>query len=198
MLTLIILVLGPSRMRAQQILFDSFTPPITAGGFSSANGGNSIQVSVTSDVRVGGISVLNRMYTEGNLRFVVLSHPQHQFIYLSPPKAFPADLPDFPTWKQSDPMEFTFLAGHDYLVGYLRSVPVDDVGDRIAESSSGITSELACHCLSNYSSPTYSHNCLNSVDFAVRIYTVPEPSTLLLIGIGAISLVGYRKAKLHG
>jgi len=29
----------------------------------------------------------------------------------------------------------------------------------------------------------------------LRLTLVPEPSTLLLLGIGAISLVGYRKAK---
>lgn len=32
----------------------------------------------------------------------------------------------------------------------------------------------------------------------LRITLVPEPSTLLLLGIGAISLLGYRKAKSHG
>jgi hypothetical protein len=36
-------------------------------------------------------------------------------------------------------------------------------------------------------------------DFSqLRITLVPEPSTLLLLGIGAISLLGYRKAKSHG
>ena len=32
----------------------------------------------------------------------------------------------------------------------------------------------------------------------LRLTLVPEPSTLLLLGIGAISLLGYRKAKSHG
>jgi hypothetical protein len=33
---------------------------------------------------------------------------------------------------------------------------------------------------------------------AVAWATIPEPSTFLLLGIGAISLLGYRKAKSHG
>jgi hypothetical protein len=33
---------------------------------------------------------------------------------------------------------------------------------------------------------------------AAYIFAVPEPSTLLLLGVGAISLLGYRKAKSHG
>ena len=32
----------------------------------------------------------------------------------------------------------------------------------------------------------------------LRLTLVPEPSTLLLLGIGAISLLGYRKAKSDG
>jgi hypothetical protein len=32
----------------------------------------------------------------------------------------------------------------------------------------------------------------------LRLTLMPEPSTLLLLGIGAISLLGYRKAKSHG
>ena len=33
---------------------------------------------------------------------------------------------------------------------------------------------------------------------SIESASVPEPSTLLLLGIGAISLLGYRKAKSHG
>ena len=32
---------------------------------------------------------------------------------------------------------------------------------------------------------------------SIESASVPEPSTLLLLGIGAISLLGYRKARLH-
>jgi hypothetical protein len=32
----------------------------------------------------------------------------------------------------------------------------------------------------------------------LRLTVVPEPSTIFLLGIGAISLLGYRKAKSHG
>jgi hypothetical protein len=36
------------------------------------------------------------------------------------------------------------------------------------------------------------------VGFVLSGSVVSEPSTLLLLGIGAISLLGYRKAKSHG
>jgi large repetitive protein len=44
---------------------------------------------------------------------------------------------------------------------------------------------------------TFGASARNNFVSELRLAYVPEPSTLLLLGIGAISLLGYRKAKSH-
>jgi PEP-CTERM motif len=45
---------------------------------------------------------------------------------------------------------------------------------------------------------TWRTNLFSDGSFGARLFAVPEPSTLLLVGIGATSLLGYRKAKSQG
>ena len=125
------------------ILFDSFTPPSNIGGFSSPNSGLTIQVSVASDLSITGMAVLNEMLSAGALRFCILDTVQHTFLLLTAPISFAQDLAGNPTWKDSTPFSFTLLGGHEYLIGYLRNVGVNDVGDLTAESRNGVTSQLS-------------------------------------------------------
>ena len=165
-------------------VFDSFTPPNTEGGFSSANAGNAIQISATSDLTIAGISVLNEMLAPGNLRFVLYSYPQPNLLLLTDPIAFPADAPGVPTWKDSSPVTFSLTKGNQYLVGYVRDVGVQDVGDRIAESGGGVTSDLFVHCILGFQIPTYSHACIGGMDLGARLQAASEtlPPTILCPG----------------
>lgn len=160
-------------------IFDSFTPPNSNGGFSSQNGGAAIKISVTQDVTLNGIAILNEMLSGGGLRFTILDESTKQFLYLSAPRSFLADVAGA-TWKQSDPFEFNLYGGNNYLIGYVRNVDVNDVGDTASESSSGITSELSLHCLRGFDDPTYSHECITGIDFGVRLIAIPEPSFIYL------------------
>jgi hypothetical protein len=177
---------------ADVVLFDSYTPPVAFGGFSSPDSGVAIEISVASNLTISGIAVRNGMETAGDLRFAILSLPQHQFLYLSLPKTFAADAASTLTWKQSDPLSFTFLAGNKYSVGYLHDVATDDYVDRVAESSSGVTSNLACDCLDGFASPSFSHQCFTGVDEAVRLIGVPEPTTATLLLLGMLGC-GWRR-----
>jgi len=177
---------------ADVILFDSYTPPGTLGGGSSANSGIATEISVTSNLAITSLAVNNGMGSAGNLRFAILSVPLHQFLYLSPPKAFAADAAGELTWKQSDPLSFTFLAGNQYAVGYLRDVDANDFLDSVAESSNGVTSTLKCDCLDGFANPSFSHQCFTGVDQAIRLIGVPEPATTTLLLLGMLGC-GWRR-----
>lgn len=179
------------------IVFDSFTPPTTQYGFSSPDNGVAIQVSVTEDLSITGISVLTEMLEAGDLRFLLYSHPDHRLLLLTGLAPFAIDDPGHPTWKESGPIDFTLSAGSSYLVGYVRNVGVNEVGDSIAESRGGVTSDLIAHCIGGFDSPTYSHECIIGVDFGVRLHAIPEPGSQLLsiLGLGAITAVATRRKR---
>ena len=180
-LSFAVIIGAASARAADTLIFDSFTPPISFGGFSSPNNGVATQLSNTQQLTISRIAVLNEMLSTGDLKFVILSFPQPQFLYISTPKSFPKDITGQTTWKLSDPLSFTFQPGTKYLVGYLRSVAVNENVDTHAESSAGITSDLVAHALSGYATPTYSHAFVTGADEGVRLYVLPEPSCLLLI-----------------
>ena len=96
---------------------------------------------------------------------------------------------DVESWKRSPDFTYTLLGGEEYLAGYVRSVAVNDVGDRIAETQNGITSDLFVGCLNGFANPSYSHHCISGIDFGVRLHAVPEPSTCLLMSLGLGLLV---------
>jgi hypothetical protein len=174
-------------------IFDSFTAPNTNGGFSSQDGGAAIKISVTQDVTLNAIAILNEMLSDGGLRFTILDESNKQFLYLSDPMSFLADAAGA-TWKQSDPFEFNLYGGNNYLIGYVRNVGVNDIGDIVSESSSGITSELSLHCLRGFDAPTYSHECITGIDFGVRLIAIPEPSFIYLLTVAG-ALVAIRRSR---
>jgi len=181
---LILALFLPSSSLPGEIVFDSFTPPSTDGGGSSANAGVAIQLSVSSDLTITGISILNQMLAPGNLRFAILSYRQPDFLLLTDPIAFTIDAPGIPTWKDSGAIMFTLNAGNQYLVGYVTDVEVNEVGDHVAESGGGVTSDLYLHCINGFQSPTYSHACISGTDIGVRLEVIPEPSPLTLLFCG--------------
>jgi hypothetical protein len=177
---------------AEIVAFDSHTAPPLFGGFSSPDTGVATQLSVTQQLMISRMGVLNEMLSAGQLKFVIMSYPQPQFLYVSAPEAFGKDTAGQETWKQSDPFSFTFDPGKTYLVGYLQSVAVNEDVDGHAESASGITSDLFVHALSSFSNPTYSHLFLTGGDESVRLYTVPEPAITPLLAPSLMLLTRRR------
>lgn len=181
---LILSCLGLHQAQAT-IVFDTCTPPYAWGGYSSQDGGVASLISVDSNTEITGISILNQMLSQGELKFVIIDEESRDFLYISEPKQFSANTTT--TWKQSDPFSFEMVGGKSYFVGYMRSVSVNEYVDRIQESYNGFTSELSVACLSNYSNPRFSHVCFTGVDEAVRL-SVPEPTTIALFAFGGLLL----------
>ncbi len=170
--------LTPSRA-AETLIFDSYTPPPFSGGFSSANGGQASELSVSQNQSISRIAIRNEMLSAGQLKFVILSYPQPQFLYVSAPSNFAKDITGEVTWKMSPSLDFTLQGSKQYLIGYVRSVACNDYMEHnTVESSSGITSALNIHTLNGFTSPSYSHLTFHGNDGAVRLYALPEPANL--------------------
>jgi len=189
-MVLIVLCLGLHHAQATTV-FDTFTPPYIWGGFSSPNAGVATLIAVNSNTEITGISILNQMLSQGELKFVIIDGVSHNFVYVSESKQFSAETTT--TWKQSNTFSFEMFGGKSYFVGYMRSVGVNEYVDNIRESYNGFTSGLSVASLSNYSNPAFSHVCFTGVDEAVRL-SVPEPATLLLLGLGGMILRRHRKS----
>lgn len=155
------------------VIFDSYTPP-NKGGYSSGNQGNATELSVTTDTRISGFSILNEMTQPGNMRFALLSYPNPQFILLTDPINFSKDQSGVPTWKNSGSFDILLQAGHTYLFGYLHDVGLIDYSDYTAGSQNGITSNKHLHLLAGFASPSYDRLFNSGADGAVRLIAIPE------------------------
>jgi hypothetical protein len=182
------LTFAPNHIARACIIFDSFTPPISWGGFSSANGGLATQLSFSQDVEITGFSIMNRMLADGDLKFLILGDDPYDILFSSASVSYQAEAET--SWKRSPEVSFTFLGGETYLVGYARDVATDDYVEGIAESYDGITSDLYVAALLGFETPTYSHHVFTGVDSPVRLHAIPEPSPipLILSGIGVLYL----------
>jgi hypothetical protein len=178
------------------LLFDSYTPP-NRGGFSSGNQGLATQLTVSTDTRISGFSILNEMTQPGNLRFAILSFPSPGFIVLTNSTSFSKDLSGVATWKTSGPLDILLQAGKTYLFGYVHDISLNDYVDYISESQNGIVSNKKLHILSGFNNPTYDRLFNSGADSAVRLYAIPESSTCSLVM--AFVLVGaFRRRRCVG
>jgi hypothetical protein len=173
----------------REVIFDSYTGP-NVGGFTSPDLGGTSQISVSQTRRITNISVLNRMWSVGQVKFVIFSHPGYTLLFESPPQSFGPDVGQDPTWKMSDDFSFTLLAGNDYHIGYTSNVGRDDVVDEISESQNGITSALQISVIEGFEPIENIRPFWGGADQGFRLY-VPEPSTLVLLSMGAVGPLAH-------
>lgn len=197
--------------RAEPILiFDSFNEnsgqlvnrqgSVNFGGGNVVSGtglGSLVNVPVTPNPWVlTNIEVRNQLLAAGDMRFVIFEHGTHQLVGQSDLMSFSAD--SAPTWKMSGrifnpitqlPVE---LLPGQYDVGAIANVStdwsVDNDGVNHAEFDSGFTSTVSNPNFLNIASPAVSSH--GGVDGAVRLYAVPEPSSLALCGVGLVGMAG--------
>lgn len=198
----LIILIGTAPWASAAVIFDSFTPPDTAGGLSSANFGIVTRISVAEETRISRISILNQMADRpGELAFVIFGGTDYERKLLTAPTRFPRETAA--SWKMSPPLDFVLLAGNEYLVGYVRNVDVIDLADQIAESEHGITSLLGVSCINGFDDPVFSHNCLGGMDAGFRLHddaveSVPLPHAALpLLVLGVLLVVRRRGVARH-
>jgi hypothetical protein len=143
---------------------------------------------------ITNIGVLGRMQEAGHIWFAIFSHPEHQRLFLSSPLFFEKEGYQALTWKISPPFQYTLLAGHHYDIGHLHDGLMYDVLDRTSESYNGLTTELSLSVAGgDFQNPTVDTHFFEGRDGAVRLYNIPEPAMLLLIGASIFALSIHRR-----
>jgi hypothetical protein len=193
-LALAILLVGSADLRAD-LIFDSFTGP-DVGGFTSATVGGGTRISVSQDVTITNIAVLNRMPTAGQLIFFVINPLDRTVLFQTPPSLFGPDSGTTLTWKTSSDFTFLLGQGRGYVIGSISDVSRFDAADTIAESQNGITSDLELWAVFGFPTITSARPFFIGEDAAIRLFgvlAVPEPSSLLLASIGLLGLLTVRR-----
>lgn len=189
------------------LVFDSWNPNSTtalnrtgsAGTITGTGLGSLVNVPVSANPWVlTNIEVRNRfLNTDTDIRFVIFDHDTHVLLGQSEIMNF-ANSESTSSWKMSGAITnpitgapVVLLPGQ-YDVGALTNKStdwnVDNDGVNHAEFDSGFTSTVSNPNFLNMDTPFVSGHA--SVDGAVRLYAVPEPSSLALCGVGLIGMAG--------
>jgi hypothetical protein len=135
------------------------------------------------------------MRVAGRVIFEIWDASDRTKLFGSAPQDFGQDMGLTRTWKVSEEFSFTLLAGKQYVIGTTCNVDHDDVFDVVPESQNGITSEMVMWALSGFPSRSI-RPFFTGADSAIRLYGVPEPSTLALAALGTFGLLIAARRKL--
>ena len=108
------------------------------------------QLSVNQNITIHGIAVSNAMNANGNIKFMVWTHPNHVLVYVSNPKAFSSG---GQAWRQSDSFNYTLLSGQSYDIGGIADVAATWYFDQTVENKAPFTSASTNPNWSNYANP---------------------------------------------
>jgi hypothetical protein len=150
------------------LLFASTDEP---GGVASSNwpAGMSCGTQVVigaQDVTINRIAAGADLSNDGRLRFVIFDHDDHENpLLLTEAKAF-AD--DGFTWKVSDSLNFTLLAGRTYDISGISDVSATYGFDMVVNSANGIRSTSLNPRLDNFDAPIVDRHF--SADCAIQLF----------------------------
>jgi len=183
------------------LIFDSFDGGSSHSYRLAGSSPGSFIFSVAQDTRITNISVLNQMFADGQLKFLIADHATHSMVYISGAQSFAAS--ETSTWKLSNDFSFLFKAGKQYDVGAIANVNAYWNYDMIGTSMNGISSIASNPNFMNFASPQTEPNGGHATtDGAVRLYgsVLPEPASMALWGLGTLGmglLVRRRQRKLQ-
>ena len=154
--------------------------------------------SVSQDVTISSISVLNDLSTAGALRYVVFDASTNGLLYASDAQTVADDGTGL-SWKTSDSFLFTLLAGHEYLIGAIADVSAawayDDQPS--GHSENGLDAAGSNGNASDFAHPHVAGGGTRLIPLRLDapITAVPELNSLamLLAGLGALGWMGRRR-----
>ena len=123
-------------------------------------------LTANQNVQVVALAVNVKLPAQGNIKFMIWTHPQHQLVYVTPPKLFQAGT----GWMQSDPFPpFMMQAGQSYDIGGTSDIPnVIYYYDQVKETMGGVTSLSQNPNWSNYAMPVFGGHA--AVDCGVELF----------------------------
>jgi len=175
------------------LIFDNFNGP-REGGSTSANGGVGEEIVTDRDITLTNISAYNRMTESGQIIFLIWNAADHTKLFQTSAMQFGPDAGTAYTWKMSTDFTFTLHTGVHYVIGSNVDVSHDDAYDSVPESQNGITSEMVLWSVSGFPA-TSVRPFIGGADSAIRLYGVPEPSTLILAALGGLTLLAMRRKR---
>ena len=144
-----------------------FTSLTGAQGSTSRGAGDACgtQLSVSSNVIVNAIAVSNAMNANGNIKFMIWTHPGHVLVYVSPPKAFAAG---GQAWRKSDAIGFQLQAGQSYDIGGISDVAATWYFDTSPENTPPFASTSTNPNWTNYAAPAMGGHA--AADCGIQIF----------------------------
>ena len=145
------------------LVFDSIP---SQSGSSSRGAGDACgtAISVHTTMTISKISVKNTLNGAGNVKFLIFSNGT--LVYASPPKAFSVT---GDSWKDSDPLTFTLVAGQTYGITGISDVASSTWDyDTVAENTAAISSLIQNPNVTNFTTPVLGSP--GGADCGIRLY----------------------------
>jgi hypothetical protein len=154
------------------VIFDSQNTPFDVDNTRAPGQSCGTQLVVgANDVTVYRIAVYTDMASAGNMKYLIFDHSTGDtLVFESAPEPF-ADDGASPTWKVSNPMSFTLLAGRTYCIAGSSDVSGDFKEDLVANSAGGLTSTVMNPDLDDYAAPVVIEH--RSADCGIQLYGLP-------------------------
>jgi hypothetical protein len=189
---LVILCLATTAF-ADNIVFD-LSP---AGWFTNRVAGSGVGqgVSVDTTQTINDMQFYLNLPDGGDLKFMIWNSTNDSLLYLNEVKGIAAS--QNPSWISSPDFNFTLQAGNTYFFGVISdsNALIGYIFPPIDYSNNGLTAVKTGNTnYDGYDIPTYSGN--GTAEIALRLGTVPEPGSMVLLGTGALGLAGVLRRKL--